>query len=198
MTKACVGRIPEALRAEIIDFCYNDSLLDWNSGYNSKGNDSLINRGRKMIYCHLTKFSDQIILLEQEYLNSIGPPEVILPATKDDILPHFIGWIYNENKKTMGIQKHIDSRKNGWHHLRINCLLQKPKAGGEPVVNNCVIDVKENQSWSVWASEHLHSALPVTHDTMRITVSFGFYVNPAHVNTVRQRLIDLVDVAVNN
>lgn len=196
-----IVRIPKELQQDIIDFCHEDNSDDWIHGFDGYKTNSLWNHGRKIIFCHDTKFREQLKEIEQEYLNAIGlSSDAIVPVGEDDRLPyfpHFIGCIYKDDKKSSGIQTHTDSRKDEWYQMRINYLIQKPETGGEPIINRSVIDVNENQSWNVWASEHKHSALPVTEDKMRITVSFGFYVNPTYVSEVKKRVCNIVDVSVN-
>ncbi len=199
MTK--IIRIPSELQQDIIDFCHEDNSDKWVHGFDAYKTNSVWNHGRKIIFCHDTKFYEQTKAIEQEYLNAIGlPSDAIIPVGEDDrhpYFPHFIGCIFKDNKKSSGIQTHTDPRKDDWYQMRINYLIQKPVTGGEPIINRSVIDINENQSWNVWASEHKHSALPVTEDKMRITVSFGFYVNPTYVSEVKKRVCNIVDVSVN-
>ena len=198
-------KIPNELQQDIISFCYDDTSSEWMHGFDADKVElvrkSVCNNGRKFIYCHETKFHEQIKIIEQEYLNAIGlSSDAIVPISSDEKnphYPHFIGCIFKDTQKSSGVQTHIDVRKNGWYQMRINYLIQKPDTGGEPIINRTVINVNENQSWNVWASEHKHSALPVTEDKMRITVSFGFFVNPKYVDEVKTRICNVVDVPVN-
>jgi hypothetical protein len=65
--------------------------------------------------------------------------------------------------------------------LRCNILVQRPVGGGMPVIAGKHIDVPDRGMWALHATELMHGATPVTGDVDRITLSFGFVVDPAPV-----------------
>lgn len=192
--------IDTTLVNEIVDFCYQESDL-WEFGYSEDyDSDNVINRGRKLVETYRTPFDTGVLKVEQDILNQLGVDHSMMrPCIPDeDVLPHFVNCLFKIEQNSIGIQRHTDPRdSNGWLHMRVNYMLQKPTDGGEPVINRKILPVKQGQSWNCWASEHVHFALPVKQDPFRISLSLGFYVAPEHVNTVKQRIESVVDITCN-
>lgn len=192
-------KLDNNIAQDIIDFCLTDTDAEWEYGYDeSHGENNIINRGRKLLLTSKTPFADAIVQLEQQYLTGIGlPGNAIVPTNEDDVLPHFFSCLFKDTRKSMGIQRHTDPRKDGWPHMRINYMIQAPESGGEPIINKRILTVDSHEAWNCWASEHIHSALPISGNTMRVSVSLGFYVNPDYVQQVKDRIGNVVKVVVN-
>jgi len=80
------------------------------------------------------------------------------------------------------VHPHIDGRlpidAEPMPLLRCNVLVQRPDAGGMPVIGGRLIDVPERGMWALHPTEVLHGATPVLGERERITLSFGFVVDP--------------------
>ena len=66
--------------------------------------------------------------------------------------------------------------------VRLNLLLQKPKKGGEAIINNEIINVKENEPWICLAGKYEHSSVKVEGDRDRLILSYGYHVNTNELN----------------
>ncbi|WP_051707105.1 hypothetical protein [Nocardioides aequoreus] len=62
--------------------------------------------------------------------------------------------------------------------LRCNVLVQRPEGGGLPVISETLIEVPERGVWALHPTELMHGATPVVGARERITLSFGFVVDP--------------------
>jgi hypothetical protein len=65
--------------------------------------------------------------------------------------------------------------------LRCNILLTRPARGGLPVINDQEIEVPDRGMWAFYPTELLHSATQVSGPTGRVTLSFGFVIDPRTV-----------------
>ncbi|WP_214411208.1 hypothetical protein [Sphaerisporangium fuscum] len=65
--------------------------------------------------------------------------------------------------------------------LRCNVLVRRPEGGGMPVIAGVEVDVPDRGMWAFHPTELVHGATPVTGETSRLTLSFGFVVDPRGV-----------------
>jgi hypothetical protein len=65
--------------------------------------------------------------------------------------------------------------------LRCNVLLARASRGGMPVIDGEEIDVADRGMWAFHPTELLHSATTVSGEVGRVTLSFGFVVDPDRV-----------------
>ena len=115
----------------------------------------------------------------QSYSDSLFEELKMIDTKPEPMFGNFIG----VNLENGFVHKHKDSRaNNGFYHVRINFLVQKPISGGMPVIEEQLYLVEENQSWLNLASEWVHSSTPVVGDKERIVLSLGKYVNPKEIN----------------
>lgn len=197
-------KLDEQFRQDLIKFCDDtDTSVEWKYGYSSdQSADSFINRGRKFIFVAETPFADKVKLVVEQISEMLGDDITFRATNENDKLNHFITSLYpnSEGRSAMGIQKHTDPRNDqGWPHVRFNFMIQKPEEGGEPVIGNRMIPVKEGQLWNCWASEDVHFALPVidTSARSRIVLSLGFFIEESCVPEAKRRIEKIVDVSCN-
>lgn len=65
--------------------------------------------------------------------------------------------------------------------LRCNVLVQRPDGGGNPVIEGVEIDIPDRGMWAFHPTENVHGATTVTGARSRVTLSFGFVVDPEPV-----------------
>jgi hypothetical protein len=88
------------------------------------------------------------------------------------------------------VHQHKDSTMKGYYHFRLNFMLSKPTAGGNPVINNIEYEVPEGSSWVNLASEWNHSSTVVSGDKHRIVLSVGGTVK----KDILDPLLDTLDI----
>lgn len=86
------------------------------------------------------------------------------PTYKNFVGNHFLSGAFTH--------KHKDIAPNGYIHVRANWMLKKPPIGGNPVLDDVEIDVKENDLWVCFASEESHASTAIQ-DGERLICSFG-------------------------
>lgn len=134
-------------------------------------------------YCNLNKTDVNLKQIVSDYSTKIFN-ELGLSDNKEE--PHFGNFI-GVNSETGYVHEHRDQRcVNGFYHVRLNFLVQKPISGGIPVINNEPYDIEEGSSWFNLASEWYHSSTPVVGGTERIVLSMGRFVNPRQVDRLLQ------------
>lgn len=67
---------------------------------------------------------------------------------------------------------HRDDAPNNFVHARCNVMLRKPAIGGNPIIDDEIIDVNEGDLWLVLASMEDHGSVPIG-GTRRVIKSFG-------------------------
>ena len=82
---------------------------------------------------------------------------------------NFVGNHYLTGAHT---HKHIDSAPDGYMHVRVNWMIQKPPVGGDPVFDDGVVSVLPGDVWICFASEEHHSSTPIDGGE-RLICSFG-------------------------
>jgi len=99
-----------------------------------------------------------------------------------------------------GVHSHKDARLpiDGEHRplLRCNVLVRRPASGGMPVIEGSEFDVPERGMWAFHPTENGHGATAVTGPIGRITLSFGFVVDPRRVWERSLRVTGEVEPAV--
>ena len=168
-------RINDTLRTEIINFVYNSDSCYWIK--NNTGNTF----NRK--FCKISQLDLPISLsinnLNTEVYTALG----ITNFKYEHIFGNFIG----VNAHGGNVHPHTDTKNNdGWFHVRINFLIQKPFYGGMPIINNIEYSINETESWLNLASEWLHSSTIVGGEKERIILSLGAYVDPIHIPQLKK------------
>lgn len=89
-------------------------------------------------------------------------------------------------------QTHIDQVFDlpNYHHIRINFLLQKPTTGGNPIIENNMYNIEEDESWFNLASMWHHSCTEIHGDRERITLSCGHLVEKKEANIFIKQLLE--------
>lgn len=100
-----------------------------------------------------------------EAFNSFGFKDLI----DEPVFKNFIGEHYLDSAFT---HEHQDKAPEGFMHVRVNWMINKPKMGGDPIINGKIIQVTEGDLWICFASEELHSSTP-TKEGIRRICSFG-------------------------
>jgi len=99
-----------------------------------------------------------------------------------------------------GVHAHKDARLpiDGEPHplLRCNVVVRRPVSGGLPVIEGTEFDVPERGMWAFHPTENEHRATAVTGPIGRITLSFGFVVDPRRVWERSLRVAEEVEPAV--
>lgn len=114
----------------------------------------------------------------------------------DEPYPHSFSCLYEAPGRSVGVFKHLDvNAKDGWEHLRINTMLQSGVSGGRPIVDNKELHTKNGDTWSLWANKSPHSALPITGNILRVSITLGFHVEPSYVPIVKDLLPGIVTYA---
>lgn len=64
----------------------------------------------------------------------------------------------------------------GYTHTRFNFMISKPEGGGNPIMNEVIYDLKENQVWICPAGKHRHDTTIVNGKKPRILLSYGYFI----------------------
>jgi acyl-CoA-binding protein len=187
-------QIPNQLREDIVQFSNtnNDPRL-WRRIDTVQ---TFQTRGRKIIHTTETPFEDQVNQISEHILDHFDCSRVRrIPHGE---LSDLVMCLFDSGQNAAGLLTHKDPKSTDkWLHLRFNFMLQKPGSGGDVIVEKNILDVKEGQSWNMWASEKQHRATQVKGDVSRITLSLGFYVDPLYKSHVQNKMIDLVDIVTD-
>lgn len=91
------------------------------------------------------------------------------------------------NTEQGSVHLHTDDTEEGYVHFRLNFLVSKPEAGGNPVIEGQEFDIAERGSWINLASEWRHKSVPVIGIKPRIVLSFGALITKNQVKMVTQK-----------
>ena len=80
---------------------------------------------------------------------------------------------------------HKDPAPKGYVHIRANVMIKKPNEGGDIIIDNETIEVKENDLWLVLASLENHGSTPIQNGE-RLIYSFGAIIEENNIK-------DLID-----
>lgn len=170
-------KLPESLAKRIIEFATNDNTV---RAYFEK---NAIGEGRR--YCTLNKFSLDLSRDVREFAKNAYRQIGIDNFIEEHMYGNFIG----VNLTGGNVHQHTDPRHdNGYHHIRLNFLIQKPEIGGNPVIDGVEYSIGEGQSWINYASEWWHGSTPVSGNRYRIVLSLGAYVSPEMLQKITDKL----------
>lgn len=165
--------IDEDLRQRLIDFVYNEQSYFGNN-----------NAGRGRICCSFDKIdhplSQEIRAFSKKCYESLG----IFEYEDEPMFGNLIG----VNKEGAFVHRHTDSGVDDKCHVRLNFLIQKPEAGGMPIINGVEYTIEEGGCWKNIASAWWHSSTKVEGDKERIVLSLGALVKDTIVS--KQLLAD--------
>jgi len=163
-------KLDPGIKKNILDFVSSSDASYW------------VNNTLNRKYCILNRYNLPLTFLLKEYSSNIFSQLNITKQTEEEIFGNFIG-VHNENGFVLS---HIDSKNiYGWEHVRINFLVNKPKEGGMPIINNELFKIEEDCSWLNLASKWKHTSTPVVGDTLRIVLSLGAFVSPAELHEAK-------------
>jgi len=130
-----------------------------------------IENGRFCHYVHTTEsvISDLVLELYHNTYQQLNIDSLELEP--------YLGVFMNVNTEGAFIHKHIDEAPDGFHHLRINYLISKPYEGGDPILNDTVLDIDECECWINIASQWVHGSTPVVGNKKRMIISLGSLVS---------------------
>jgi hypothetical protein len=74
------------------------------------------------------------------------------------------------------VRRHTDPSPPEKHHVRMNIMLSKPIAGGEPMIDGKLVDVDERDMWCFFPGIMHHSSTPVIGTKHRFVLSIGILV----------------------
>jgi hypothetical protein len=84
------------------------------------------------------------------------------------------------------VHPHTDPAPDGFVHTRCNVMLQKPKEGGNPVLDGEELDIEEGDLWLCFASMELHSSTPIKGGE-RLIFSFGGLVPVKQIEAIVEK-----------
>lgn len=98
---------------------------------------------------------------------------------------HLFGNFVGVNTHGGSVHQHKDDPdEDGFIHVRMNFLIQKPLSGGNPIIDDVEYEMLEGQSWINYASEWNHASTPVSGTRERVTLSLGAYIHPTLVEKI--------------
>lgn len=170
--------VPNILKEKILKFALGNESTNY---------FSLNNAGMGRRYCPLNEYNhpltEEVKVFSKYAYQQLGVSEFI----EEHMFGNFIGI----NESGGSVHRHQDPRHdNGYYHLRLNFLLQKPAVGGNPLINDVEYEINEGESWINYASEWWHASTPVKGSNPRVVLSLGAYVHPDVVATITKKLND--------
>jgi len=100
-----------------------------------------------------------------------------IPKDSDDAK---LGWmlVYASEGYKCRVHRDASGSQHGFYSTRLNVLISKPEAGGDPVMfiggKEVVIAVQENEPWLCVSGRYEHSTTRTQGPTPRILLSFGY------------------------
>ena len=89
------------------------------------------------------------------------------------------GYLISYSEKDHKVGPHTDPNKKGEDkiHCRINLIVSKPIAGGDPIISDEVYPMLENEVWLCIAGLYVHDITITKGDKPRILISLGYYID---------------------
>lgn len=85
------------------------------------------------------------------------------------------------------VHKHKDNAPDGYQHVRCNFALEMPKYGGNPLLDDKEIGIKEGDIWICFASLEYHATTPIKGGE-RLILSCGSLVESELVQKIYNEL----------
>ena len=86
------------------------------------------------------------------------------------------GIFLSYSTKGHSVYIHQDKNPDDKHtHVRFNYMLSKPK-GGDPIIDNDIIEIKQDEVWVCIAGNTKHGTTPIKDNKPRIMISFGHFI----------------------
>jgi len=187
--------LPESLAQQIIDFSDSPEKsphwFSFSKSYSIEQPSELVNRGRRLIF--LEHAPDLLQSAANETMDQFFNDACL---SKSDIIPNFtaipsmISVLYDAESHSVGVHPHTDPacKTTGWPQLRMNFMVRNATAGGNPIVEDQILDVPDLGGWYLFATDQQHRALPVKGDCSRIILSMAYFVNPAYKPELKRLL----------
>ena len=120
---------------------------------------------------------DNLSQLEKEIKKLYDLPDASYETIMGIMLIFAPGTKMSENFNGYKCTPHKDPNTNSKNdvHTRFNIMISSPIEGGNPIIENNVIEVNENEPWICVAGLHLHSTMKMYGDKSRIVLSFGYW-----------------------
>lgn len=168
--------VPDQLKSKIIQFALNPETRKYFQNNSEQGNRRFCSLNKVT-----TELSEEVASFAKRAYEQIG--------VSDFIEEHLFGNFIGVNENGGNVHAHMDPRHdNGYYHIRLNFLLQKPLVGGNPVINNVEYQIQEDDSWINYASEWWHASTPVSGGRERIVLSLGAYIHPDVVQRITDKI----------
>jgi hypothetical protein len=165
-------RVPADLQKDLVDFAFSntDKFV---------GRFPLVRR-----FCNLNEhelaLTDRVKEFASESYSKLGVDTVHNE--------HLLGNFITVNNAGGFTHNHTDeNRADGYWHVRLNFMLQKPESGGEPIICNHEFSINEGESWINFAYKWQHSSTPVIGKRPRVVLSLGNYIEPAQAQALYER-----------
>ena len=136
--------------------------------------------GRRFCMLRDTDLSVEAERLLRHYLRGLG----VRAMAPEPIFGCFLG----VNEAGAAVHEHRDPAPEGFWHTRINFMLQRPDAGGMPIMDGIIYDIDEGCGWICFASRCFHSTTPVEGARSRIVLSLGALLPDHEARTLQQKV----------
>ena len=82
---------------------------------------------------------------------------------------------YSEEGHQVGPHQDYEPHKD-YTHTRFNFMISKPEDGGDPIMDEVIYNLKENQVWICPAGKNKHDITIVNGKKPRILLSYGYFI----------------------
>lgn len=101
----------------------------------------------------------------------------------DSVEPMFKTMLGNNYKDGAYVHEHTDPAPEGYVHTRCNLMLEKPRIGGNPVLDGEELDVEVGDLWLCLASLETHGTTPISGGE-RLILSYGGLVPKSQIDKI--------------
>jgi len=169
-------KLPNSLSTRIVEFADKEMSYFQTNGYGEG----------KRRFCALNNLPELQLAQEVKEFAKHAYEQI---GVHHFIEEHMFGNFIGVNSHGGSVHQHKDPRhENGYYHIRLNFLVQKPTIGGTPIIDNIEYPMNEGDSWINYASEWNHASSPVSGDRSRIVLSLGAYIHPDVVATITEKI----------
>jgi hypothetical protein len=169
-------KLPNSLSTRIVEFADKEMSYFQTNGYGEG----------KRRFCALNNLPELQLAQEVKEFAKHAYEQI---GVHHFIEEHMFGNFIGVNSHGGSVHQHKDPRhENGYYHIRLNFLVQKPIIGGTPIIDDIEYPMNEGDSWINYASEWNHASSPVSGDRSRIVLSLGAYIHPDVVATITEKI----------